>query len=82
MKVDLYHKCITAVNCGPLTAPKNGTVDVSITTYEGVAFYSCSRGYNLVGMRRRECQANATWSSEEPVCKGNSVSYFLINFDI
>lgn len=70
---------IIGVDCGPLIAPRNGTVNVSITTYEGVAFYNCSHGYNLIGVSRRMCQANATWSSEEPMCEGKCVSFPLVN---
>ena len=68
---------ITGVDCGPLTAPRNGTVNVPITTFEAVAFYNCSHGYNLIGVSRRICQANATWSSEEPVCKGKRIPFLI-----
>ena len=58
----------TAVDCGPLLPPVNGDVSLSSTVFGGVATYSCSAGYILVGERTRECQATG-WSGEEPVCE-------------
>ena len=60
---------IPAVDCGPLSDPKNGKVDFDETTVSEVATYSCDRGYTLEGDSRRTCQSNGRWSGDEPVCE-------------
>lgn len=59
-------------DCGPLDAPTNGGVIHEQTTYESVATYSCTIGYNLIGETTRMCQDNGSWSGMEPVCQSNS----------
>jgi hypothetical protein len=57
------------VDCGPLSKPSNGTVDVTATTYNSTATYSCTTtGYTLSGDAGRTCQANGTWSGSAPTC--------------
>lgn len=56
------------------SAPENGVVHAPVTTYESLAVYSCSMGYNLnPGNNFRQCQANGTWSGPNPTCEGNTV---------
>lgn len=57
-------------NCGGLTGPDNGEVDVSSTIEDGIANYSCDEGFVLLGVSARVCQANAIWSDEAPICAG------------
>ena len=33
------------------------------------ALYTCDSGFTLIGNNRRVCQANGTWSGQEPVCE-------------
>ena len=63
----------TAVSCGTLANPGNGSVSYSGgTTYGHRATYSCNTGYNLVGGSTRRCQARTTtgfWSGSASTCR-------------
>ena len=62
---------LTAVDCGTLTDPANGSVNHTAGTSLGLtATYSCDTGYNLVGDSTRTCQAAGVWSGSEPTCQG------------
>ena len=62
---------LTAVDCGNLTDPANGSVNHTAgTTFGQTATYSCNTCYNLVGDRTRTCQATGIWSGSEPTCQG------------
>ena len=62
---------LTAVDCGSLTDPANGSVThTSGTTFGQTATYSCNTGYNLVGDSTRTCQATGNWSGSAPTCQG------------
>lgn len=56
------------VDCGPLTAPTNGSVSTPTTTYGSTATYSCDAGYALTGTSTRTCQATTAWSDTAPTC--------------
>ena len=61
---------VTAVNCGALANPSNGTVDTSSgTTFMMTATYTCNPGYTLTGDMTRTCQADGMWNSSEPACE-------------
>ena len=58
------------MDCGNLTNPANGQVDLtSGTTFEQIATYSCNTGYNLVGDSTRTCQTTENWSGSAPTCQ-------------
>ena len=61
---------IIAVDCGSLDSPANGSISLSATTFLSLAEYSCDLGYILIGEESRQCQANRTWSGEDPICEG------------
>ena len=66
----------TAVNCGTLANPANGSVSYSGgTTYGHTATYSCSTGYNQVGSSTRRCYSTGRWSGSEPTCQGMLLLY-------
>ncbi len=62
-------KSLLGVDCGRLRDPRYGDVDFSTTTFESKATYSCNKGFILVGVKTRVCQANGKWSGDMPVCK-------------
>ena len=65
------HLILTAVDCGNLTDPGNGSVNHTAGTGLGqTATYSCNTGYNLVGDSTRTCQATGNWSGSAPTCQG------------
>ena len=63
----------TAMDCGSLTNPGNGSVSTTAgTTFGETATYSCNTGYNLVGDNTRMCQtsgATVEWSGSAPTCE-------------
>ena len=62
---------LIVVDCGSLTDPANGQVDLtSGTTFGQTATYTCNTGYNLVGDSTRTCQATGQWSGSAPTCQG------------
>ncbi len=69
---------LAAVDCGALTDPANGTVDVSITTFGSTATYTCETGYNLNGTADRMCNSSGSWTPGEPLCDGTYKSFFLL----
>ena len=59
------------MDCGSLTDPASGQVDLtSGTTFGQTATYSCNTGYNLVGDSTCTCQATGGWSGSAPTCEG------------
>lgn len=63
----------TAVDCGNLTDPQNGTVTVPSTIFQSVADYRCDIGFVLNGTLSRTCQSDGIWSANEPSCQGTTV---------
>ena len=62
---------LTAMDCGNLTDPVNGSVDHTAgTTFNHTAIYSCNTGYNLVGDSTHTCQRTGNWSGSAPTCQG------------
>ena len=65
--------CFPGIDCGRLTAPKNGDISFSRGTLFGsVATYNCDSPFQLVGVVTRVCQADGTWSGEAPICECKS----------
>ncbi len=62
------HVYYTAVDCGSLSDPGNGTVNAPTTTFMNTATYNCNTGYNLTGDMTRTCEANETWRGTAPTC--------------
>lgn len=68
------HLCAfhVVVNCGPPdlpTANVTGLIVSNTSTFlDGVATYSCSIGYNLVGNNTSVCEDGTGWSGEPPQC--------------
>lgn len=64
-------------NCDPVICRQpveisNGNVTVDTVFYGGVVKYYCVEGYELIGNSSRFCQADKTWSGEEPYCSMQS----------
>ena len=51
-----------------LSAPSDGTIDITGTFVGSQAFYSCAAGFTLVGPDKRTCLSNGFWSGNDPVC--------------
>ena len=66
----MYVVNLSAVDCGSLPAPDNGQVNVSATTFNSTATYSCDAGYELNGNQSRTCLFSGNWSGNEPSCTG------------
>lgn len=61
---------ISAKDCGPLSAPLNGTKFGSQTTYPNKIIFSCDGGFDLRGSNVRVCIEDGTWNGEEAICEG------------
>lgn len=72
------HHFPLAVDCGNLSSPQNGEVDVQQTTLGSVATYTCNSGYDLVGVGGATCLPSGVWSDETPECIGKASTSNLI----
>ena len=76
--MSVYFLCGTCDNghsfcvdfCPELEVPSYGDINYSKgQAINSVATYRCDDGYNLIGSEKRTCQANGTWSGEDPFCE-------------
>ena len=61
-----------AVDCGFLESPPNGGIAKKTgKTFGAIYVFECDedKGYLMDGSKERRCQADATWSGVQPVCK-------------
>ena len=66
----------TAIDCGPLAAPDDGSVRVTSTGVGAIAKYACNDGFTLSkGWRKRTCQKSGMWSGDAPTCKRHNQTY-------
>ena len=65
-------------DCGNLTAPVNGTVDMTGTTVYSVARYNCTVGYRMIGYNERTCTTSEHWTLESPHCELIGKTYTFI----
>ncbi|XP_068694975.1 sushi, von Willebrand factor type A, EGF and pentraxin domain-containing protein 1-like isoform X1 [Montipora foliosa] len=61
----------TAIDCGPLLSPKNGTISGVNTRYPNVLRFDCDEGFTLNGPHERHCQASGKWSGNNTFCQPN-----------
>ncbi|XP_019617396.1 PREDICTED: sushi, von Willebrand factor type A, EGF and pentraxin domain-containing protein 1-like [Branchiostoma belcheri] len=54
--------------CPTLTAPANGALSTTATSYLTVVTFTCNPGYVLTGAANTTCQADITWSNPVPTC--------------
>lgn len=59
-----------AVDCGPLSAPMNGSSSGDLTVFPNSVLFNCDAGFIIGGSTKRKCQANGTWSGSQTVCNG------------
>ncbi|XP_078667428.1 sushi, von Willebrand factor type A, EGF and pentraxin domain-containing protein 1-like [Branchiostoma floridae x Branchiostoma belcheri] len=58
----------TPMQCQSLTAPANGALSTTATSYQTVVNFTCNTGYVLNGTTNTTCQADGTWSNPVPTC--------------
>jgi hypothetical protein len=56
------------VDCGPLSAPENGSLGDGGTTFGSVRTFRCGAGFTLTGSGSRTCGADGAWSGVQPTC--------------
>ena len=66
---DLLFFLKTVIDCGSPPRIDNGTFNVTMTTFESMAQYSCNEGFTLSGSQSRTCQADGTWSGADLMCR-------------
>ena len=59
---------ISAVDCGPLPVPLNGSSTGDVTVFPNIVQFSCDSGFYLTGSIRRICQATGAWNGPETKC--------------
>ncbi len=62
------------MNCIALEDPVNGTLTGNSVSYLSEVTYSCVTGYNLSGDASRTCQADGSWTGNDPVCNSKDLS--------
>ena len=57
------------VNCGDPGTPTYSTRTGSAFTFPNTVTYTCNKGFNLIGNRRRHCLSTGHWSGVLPTCQ-------------
>ena len=60
----------SAVDCGGLSFPMNGSISGNLTVYPNIVTFSCDAGFVLHGSSVRKCLSTGTWDGYKTVCKG------------
>ncbi|KAI8500842.1 hypothetical protein Bbelb_216600 [Branchiostoma belcheri] len=68
MQTALLHLAQPSTQCPTLTAPANGALSTTATSYLTVVTFTCNPGYVLTGAVTATCQADITWSNPVPTC--------------
>jgi len=69
----MAHVIITAIRCKRVRPLVNGTVLGNDVLYGASVRYRCNIGFRLQGPETRTCQADGTWSDNEPTCSGEFI---------
>ncbi|KAI8510944.1 hypothetical protein Bbelb_118600 [Branchiostoma belcheri] len=56
------------LQCPTLTAPTNGALSTTATSYQTVVTFTCDPGYVLNGTTNITCTADGTWDNPVPTC--------------
>ncbi len=70
---------ISVVNCGDPGMPDHGTRQGEVFTFGGQVVFTCNLGYHIQGHQVSRCQADASWDSSPPFCKGEPVNSLFSN---
>lgn len=69
----------SAIDCGQLSAPDFGAINVTSTTFGSTASYVCNTGYRLVGAGSiRTCTATGDWSPAAPTCQSKMIIVYIL----
>lgn len=61
-------KYLLGIQCPSLYDIPNGGITYDNSLFETQAYYYCTEEYQLIGPAQRECQADGSWSGQEPFC--------------
>ena len=61
---------ISAINCGFLAEPRNGSKVGGKTVFPHSVQFSCDEGFDLAGSALRVCTSNGIWSGQNASCQG------------
>lgn len=65
---------LTAVDCGPLSIPLNGSLSGNLTVYPNKLYFGCDPGFIQSGSPVRSCQSNGTWDGSTTYCEGETTN--------
>ena len=68
--------------CELLRDPVHGEVHQTGRYLGDRAIYTCSAGWEIVGAEERVCQADGTWTNQEPFCKKRGRNLALIIYNV
>lgn len=68
------------VNCGNPGIPRHGKMGQTGFTYKKIVTFSCDKYFELRGQSTRQCQADGTWSGEQPKCVASCGEIENFNF--
>lgn len=68
------------VNCGNPGIPRHGKMEQTGFTYRKTVTFSCDKYFELRGQNTRQCQADGTWSGEQPKCVASCGEIENFNF--
>lgn len=63
----------TAIDCGALALPTNGTMTGRKTVFPYTIKFGCDKGFDLIGSKTRKCLSSGKWSGIHSICKGMKV---------
>ena len=74
----------SAIDCGPLPAPDDGSVSITSTRVDATATYRCNNGFVLTGASIRTCLLSGQWSGQAPTCErqGNNIEYHVLVLEL
>lgn len=65
--------CASAASCPALQAPADGKKFGTKYLVDHEVHFACDPGFQLLGSSTRTCQANGSWSGQEPHCAGTAL---------
>jgi len=70
----------TAVDCGSLDVPRNGSSFGNKTFFPNSIVFKCDEGFQLLGSSMRTCLSNGQWNGNRTICQGQYLAVIFENY--